>query len=59
MKQSTKSALSRLLRGFVAILIAGIVTKYSGNEYYISLAPFINATFKWLRDEFGLDIKVL
>lgn len=53
------ASLGRFLRVLVAILLSGVVAMYSGHEYYILLAPFLNAFFKWLRDAYQIDIKIL
>jgi len=52
-------ALFRFVRVAMAVIIAGIIVQYSNNSYYLFLAPLITAIFKYLRDKFGLDVKIL
>jgi len=57
--ESIKAGIWRAVRVGVAIFIAGIIAKYSGDSIYIALAPVINGLFKWLRDEYAIDLYVL
>jgi len=55
----TKRALWRFVRVAMAVIIAGIIAQYGNHPYYLALAPFITAIFKYLRDKYGLDLKIL
>lgn len=45
-------ALGRWIRAAIATAISGWVAHHQGNEWYISLSPFIQAVFKKLRDKY-------
>jgi hypothetical protein len=59
MKPSVKNALMRFVRVAVGIIIAGIAVQYSQDPWYIMLAPLITAASKFLRDEYGIDVKIV
>lgn len=48
------SALKRLGRNMLSVLIAGVVAYLADKPYLIAAAPVINAAAKWLRNKFGL-----
>jgi len=53
------SAVWRVLRVAIAIFVAGLVAKYSHENWWLLLAPVLNGLAKYLRDKFGLDIIIL
>lgn len=57
--ESAKLAGLRSVRVLVAIIIAGIVSKYGNSDYFITLAPILNGLSKFIREEYGIDFKVI
>lgn len=51
--------IGRFVRSLVAIIIAGTVAQYSDNSLYVVLAPAILALSKFLRDKYGIDVKIV
>ena len=51
--------LGRFVRSFIAILFAGAVAQYGNSELYLVIAPAIMAASKFLRDKYGIDIKIV
>ena len=58
-KEALYAALNRFARVFIAVLLAGIVAKYGDSQWFLVLAPFINAVSKWLRDSWGWDLFIV
>ena len=54
MFDSLKSALKRLGRGIVGIVLSGIIVFVTKEPKLIMLAPIINAVGKWLRRQFNI-----
>lgn len=59
MKELFYGASGRFIRVAIAVIIAGIITQYGDNPMFMVIAPMITAFSKWLRDNHGIDIKVL
>jgi len=59
MKSPLTRALLRLVRVAVSIFIAGLIATYSGETWWLALAPVISAFFKYLRDTIGLDLYIV
>lgn len=54
MLDSFKSALKRLGRGFVGLVISGLIAFFAKDPKLVALAPLINALGKWLRAAFKI-----
>ena len=54
MANTTKSVLWRLLRGSIALVIAGGIAYTKNDVKLIAFAPVINAGAKWLRSIFKI-----
>ena len=58
-QESIKRACMRCIRVAVAIFLTGILIYASEDPRYIALVPFINGIAKYVREQYGIDIKVL
>jgi hypothetical protein len=50
MSPKFKSAFYRFLRALVTVIIAGLTVKYTGNQYYMVIAPVLQGIDKYIRD---------
>ncbi len=55
----TKYASKRFVRALVAVVIAGVVSQYGDSQYFMVLAPVLNAVSKFIRDRYGIDVRVI
>lgn len=51
--------IGRFLRIAVALILTWAAAYYSGNEWFLALTPVLSSLAKYLRDEMGIDVKVL
>jgi len=51
MNDRTKRSLIRFGKVAIAVVIAGIASKYGNSGWYLAIAPFVVAVDKYLRDK--------
>lgn len=51
--------IGRFIRSLVAIIIGGIAAQYGDSSLYLVIAPAILALSKFLRDKYGIDVKLV
>lgn len=49
----------RFIRVSVAVLVAYWATQVGNDPKWLALAPILAGLSKWLRDEFGIDVKII
>ena len=54
-----KTAGFRFVRGFVAVLVAGLAAQYGDSQYFLLLAPALNALSKFVRNQYDLDLRII